>query len=120
MIRFDRLPLPCPVNALYRSAGRRTVLSKRARERGDLIVATIHDLLGGAPEPMTGPVLLWYELHPRDKRTPDIDAHCKHLLDCLERAGVYEDDRQVESIQIQRMPPCHPGFLTVEVWEAKS
>jgi crossover junction endodeoxyribonuclease RusA len=95
----------------------RTVLSKRARERRDLIVEQIHQRLGGRPEPMAGSVAVQMTVTPRDKRTPDVDAHIKHLLDCLAHAGIYEDDRQVTAVYVERMPtPQHPGSVTVEVW----
>lgn len=120
VIRIDDLPLPCPVNAMWRSVknGRysRTVLSKRARERRDLIVEEIHRRLGGPPQPMAGSVAVQMAVVPRDSRLPDVDAHIKHLLDCLAYAGVYEDDRQVSAVYVERLPPRHPGTVTVEVW----
>lgn len=120
VIRLE-LPLPCPVNAMWRSiqtgSYSRTVLSKRARERRDLIVAAIHRQLGGPPEPMTGSVAVQMTVVPRDRRIPDVDAHVKHCLDCLAHAGIYADDRQVAALYVERMPtPQHPGSVTVEVW----
>lgn len=94
------------------------VPSPRARERKKLIVAEIHRILGRGFTPMTGDVQIAYTITPRDRRTPDVDAYEKHLLDCLMAAGVYVDDKQVVQVSKERMPTAkHPGGVHVEIWE---
>jgi Holliday junction resolvase RusA-like endonuclease len=126
VIHLRDLPLPCPLNALYfpmpiRTKGGRMVNkminSTRSRERKKLLVAAIQQQLGGAPEPMTGPVQVTYTVTPRDRRTPDVDAYEKHLLDCLQAAGVYANDKQVVQVSKERLEPKHPGSIDVQVWE---
>lgn len=126
MIHLRALPLPCPVNRLYRAVPMRLksghtiskqVLSKQARMRRDLVVAAIWKQLGGRPQPMTGDVQVSYTVTPRDRRTPDCDAHAKQLLDCLAHAGVIANDRQVVHIAVERLPPQHPGHLDVQISE---
>lgn len=125
MIHLRLLPLPCPLNALYmpipiRVGGRvvqKLVNSKRARDRKKLLVAAIQQQLGGKPEPMTKGVQVTYTVTPRDRRTPDVDAYEKHLLDCLQAAGVYANDKQVMQVSKERLEPQFPGHIDVQVWE---
>lgn len=123
-----RLSLPCPLNALYmaipmrgKSGGmfQKIVPSKRACERKKLLVAEITEQIGSATvrEPLTGPVQIAYTITPRDRRTPDVDAFSKHLLDCLQAAGVIQDDGQVEHLITERLEPKFPGSVLVEIWE---
>lgn len=93
------------------------VLSQQAREKRKLVVAAIHEQLGGAPEPMTGEVQVSYTITPRDRRLPDVDAFEKHLLDCLQHAGVYANDKQVVQASKERLEPQHPGHLDVQIWQ---
>ncbi|MBA3591752.1 RusA family crossover junction endodeoxyribonuclease [Methylibium sp.] len=125
MIHLSNLPLPCPVNQMYRALpirvrGRtiaRQVLSKRARVRRDLVVAAIWQQLGGRPVAMTGMVQATYTITPRDRRTPDVDAYEKHLLDCMAHAGVYLNDKQVAHVSKERLQPSFPGHVDVQVWQ---
>ena len=128
MIHLRSLPLPCTINAMYGVMpipvrGRiiyKKVLTKRARQRRDLLVAAIRQQLGGLPEPITGNVQITYTVTPRDRRTPDVDAYEKHLLDCLAHAGVYADDKQVVQISKERLPtPQSPGHIDVQIWEVE-
>jgi Holliday junction resolvase RusA-like endonuclease len=41
-------------------------------------------------------------LHPPDYRDRDIDNLVKPMLDALEKAGVYENDSQVDAIAVVR------------------
>lgn len=126
MIHLRNLPLPCPINALYRAVpirlknGRmiqKQVTSQRARVRRIELVAEIWKQLGGPPQPMKGDVQVTYTITPRDRRTADVDAYEKHLLDCLQHAGVYENDKQVVQVSKERLEPQHPGSLDVQIWE---
>lgn len=126
-----RLSLPCPLNRMYRAVpvfgvkrGVRfikysmQVLSQRARQRRDLLVAEVWKQCGGRPVPMRGRVQVSYTVTPRDKRTPDVDAYEKHLLDTLAHASVYVNDKQVVQVSKERMEtPERPGRVDVTVWE---
>lgn len=133
MIVLD-LPLPCPLNRLYRAMtytdrngrpvmkhGRvlaKQILSKRARDLRELVIAAIWKQLGGRPQPLNGDVQMAYTVTPRDRRTPDCDAYEKHLLDCLQHAGVIVNDKQVVQVSKERLPTAkRPGGIHVEIWE---
>lgn len=99
----------------------RMVDSKTKRNRERLVLAYIYDMLGGNPEPMTGPVMVQGYFHPTKNKNgnyPDSDAFTWHLLDCLSKAGVYLDDKQVAaSPLIERMEPRKQGYMCIEIWE---
>lgn len=117
MIKLEDLPLPCTLNRLYRSYGGGSKLSKVARERRDLLTATIWDKLGGRPTPMTGAISVQMVVTPRNKRLPDVDAYVKQTLDVLEHAGVIENDKQVVMLNVERLNPQAPGGISLEVYE---
>jgi len=133
MIRLA-LPLPCAVNKIWRTVEfplrlsphktvwkQRTILSKTARNRCQAIIAAVWDQCGGRPVPMQGPVMVQGYFHPTKHRNgalPDADAYTKHLLDCLAKAGVYLDDKQVAASPfLERLEPKAKGSMTIEVWE---
>jgi Holliday junction resolvase RusA-like endonuclease len=108
--------------ALPMSSGRRRftkkVLSKEYRHKREQLVYEVWQQTGGRPVPMTGDVQVSYTITPRDRRMADVDAYEKALLDGLQIAGVYVDDKQVVQVSKERMPePKHPGGITVEIRE---
>lgn len=44
------------------------------------------------------------EAYPPDRRRRDLDNICKCLFDSLQKARVYDDDSQIDSLTILRMP----------------
>lgn len=65
--------------------------------------------------PLCGPLILrgwiWFE-----RRGSDVDNRIKPLLDALEEAGCFENDRQVSSVSFRRMDETmKPGALIVHV-----
>lgn len=109
--------MPVPIRLKGGRTVHKLVGTKRARLKRAELVEAIHHQLGGPPTPMTGPVQITYTITPRDRRTPDADAYEKHLLDCLGKAGVYLDDKQVTQVSKERLEPKFPGSLDVQVWE---
>ena len=56
-------------------------------------------------------------LRPRDKRKIDIDNRIKAVLDALEHAGVFDNDFQVDHIEMIRGEQIKGGLLHVVVEE---
>lgn len=54
-------------------------------------------------EPYSDEVALSVEFMTNNKRKWDVDNRLKALIDCLPKAGIIRDDRQVASIQAQRV-----------------
>jgi len=59
-------------------------------------------------------------LRPRDKRHIDLDNRLKAVLDALQEARVYDDDWQIDFLQIQRGEPVRHGaiYVTIEAIES--
>ena len=57
-------------------------------------------------------------LYPPDKRVRDVDNYPKVLLDSLTKAGVWEDDSQIDKLTITRAWPKRPeGACVVRISE---
>lgn len=115
-ITVKNCPLPCPANRLYRAFVApgtrypRQILSADARKRRILVVAHILKKLKHRPM-IDVPLALHYTVHPRDKRLPDVDAYEKHLLDCLQHAGVVTNDKIICQVTKERLEPQMPGWI---------
>ncbi len=109
-----RLPFPPTINHYYGRGpgGRHTFLTKRARVfRKQVALA----LVG---EPVFGDerlAILIEAYPPRD--TGDIDNILKPLLDALEHAGTFVNDRQVKDLRIVWRHPVMNGAVEVQIWE---
>lgn len=57
-------------------------------------------------------------LYPPDKRKRDLDNHMKALLDALTHAGLWEDDEQIDQLQIYRGEVIKAGGARVEINQA--
>jgi len=121
-----RLSLPCPMNRMFfslplRSGAKRfakKVLTTEYRKKRQQLVDEVWQQTKGKPVAMTGDVQVTYTITPRDKRTADVDAYEKALLDGLQMAGVYLNDKQVVQVSKERMPVAeHPGRIDVTVEE---
>ena len=126
-----RLSLPCPVNRRFipitytkrlksgkKFTGAIQALSKEYRDKQQRLVAEVWKQLGGRPVAITGNVQVFMTMTPRDKRTADVDAYSKAILDGLAKANVFLDDKQVVRHDCERMPnPQHPGFIDVTIQE---
>ena len=58
-------------------------------------------------------VAIW--LYPPNKRKVDIDNRVKPVLDALQRAGVYEDDEQIDCLHVYREGIAKLGYCTVNI-----
>ena len=94
------LPFPPSVNTYYRRGAHTTYMSKGGRDYKKAVAEYIAESntpkLGAAR--MSLEIVLW----PKDKRKYDIDNRIKALLDSLQDAGVFDDDEQIDQINIYR------------------
>src|SRR6056297_4211654 len=97
---FARLPWPPSVNAAWRAYQGRNILSKVGRAYRKAAVAHVHELNGGEPEPLLGPLAMTIRMHPPDRRRRDVDNHAKAVLDACTHAGVWSDDSQVRELHL--------------------
>ena len=102
------LPWPPSNNTYYRHVGRRTLLSLKAHEYRKKIVALVSAKKFTV---FTGPVELYAEFYPPDRRRRDLDNLLKALQDSLQYAGLYEDDSQIVHLDVTRKEPLRPDGL---------
>ena len=73
----------------------------------------------GAVTAQVGRLRVEIEVYPPDRRKRDIDNVCKATLDALAKAGVYQDDSQIDVLLITRMGIVSGGCLEVKVEKVK-
>lgn len=86
------LPFPVSTNAMYRAVKGRSILSARARAWKELAGV---EIMSQRPVKHKGPVSIYLEYTPPDKRRRDPDNHLKIVMDALVTSGVIEDDSAV-------------------------
>jgi crossover junction endodeoxyribonuclease RusA len=106
------LPYPPSVNHYWRRVGARTLISRegrrfRARVAAHLATRRIRRLDGALDVHVT--------VHPPDRRRRDLDNAMKALLDALAHGGVYEDDGQIDRLEIVRGDVVPEGKVVVRI-----
>lgn len=64
-------------------------------------------------QPLEGRLAVRIALFPPDYRKRDIDNVLKPLLDACEHAGCYENDSQIDELQINRRDVVKGGACTI-------
>jgi crossover junction endodeoxyribonuclease RusA len=111
------LPYPPSVNHYWRRVGARTLISREGRRFRARVCARLALRSGG---PLSGRVAVHVTAHPPDRRRRDLDNAMKALLDALAHGGVYEDDGQVDRIEIERGELVPGGKVVVRIEEVAS
>lgn len=110
-----KLPWPPSVNVMWRAVNGRNILSAEGRAYRELAAWQIKAT--GAAQPMTGRLDVRMRLHPPDNRRRDIDNVCKALLDAMQTGGVYQDDSQIDRLEIIRSHVVKNGRVVVCIQE---
>lgn len=96
------LPWPPTCNSYWRTVGGRMLISKRGRDYRkavcELAAREAWRKFGAAR------VAVIIEAWMPDKRRRDLDNIPKAILDSLTHAGVWDDDSQIDHLQIWRAP----------------
>jgi crossover junction endodeoxyribonuclease RusA len=111
------LPYPPSVNKMWRSVGRRVLLSDQGRKFRELV----RDILKGRDiHPMTGPLEIDIVAQPPDKAKRDLDNILKALFDAMmtdrkSGCGCYRDDSQIAKLTVERgsTTPCGRIWLRI-------
>lgn len=115
------LPPPSSVNRYHRSVvinGKLYVkLSKDGREYKATVAAKVHDVMPPREwmEPTEDRLHVDIEYRAPDARARDLDNLQKALLDAMEKAGVYRNDSQIDSLLIERCGIRSDGNAGVRV-----
>lgn len=91
----------------------RHLISKAGRDYKTAVAAVVASADAG--QRMSGRLAVRIELFPPDKRQRDIDNSIKATLDALVAAGVFEDDSQVDHLEVVRADVAKGGAAIVTV-----
>lgn len=109
-----QLPYPPSVNHYWRRVGCRTLISREGRRFRREVVAR---LAASRLCPLTGRLVVRVTVFPPDNHRRDLDNLQKALLDALEKAGVFNDDGQIDRLEVQRGAVVPGGEVMVEIEE---
>lgn len=90
------------------------VISERGRKFLKEVKLTV-----GAVTAQVGRLRVEIEVYPPDRRKRDIDNVCKATLDALAKAGVYQDDSQIDILVVIRRGIVPDGCLEVKIQKVK-
>jgi len=107
------LPFPPSMNTYWRNFRGRTVLSKAGREFK--IAVQDYVIENNIPKFGERKLKITMILRQRDKRKVDIDNRIKAVLDSLQDAGVFDDDFQVDHLEMMRGEPIKFGAIHVVI-----
>lgn len=105
------LPWPPTVNTYYRNLNGKTLISEKGRKYRK---AVADQVLVQRVKRVAGSLSVLIEAYPPDRRVRDLDNLAKAILDSLTKAGVWEDDGQIDDLRIVRMPQIG-GMVKVRV-----
>ena len=111
------LPYPPSINHYYHRLPDRVVLRQAGRDyRQAVAVAVAQQCRAFAP--LTGILAMEIEAHPLDLDR-DIDNPEKALLDALQHAGIYRNDRQIHDKHIRWGTLAEPPYVQVTLTELR-
>ncbi|MCU0710017.1 MAG: RusA family crossover junction endodeoxyribonuclease [Pirellula sp.] len=111
MIELE-LPFPPSVNHYWRRVGARTLISRGGRLFRHQVVSI---LAARGVRPLDGPLEVFIELYPPDRRRRDVDNSQKALLDSLGHCGAYDDDSQIIHLDTWKREPIPGGMVFVRI-----
>jgi len=110
------LPYPPSVNHYWRRVGSRTLISREGRRFRERVASRV---ALQRVQPLAGALDVQVHVHPPDNRRRDLDNLMKSLLDALEHGDVYEDDSQIDHLDIRRGEVVPHGNVIVCITEGQ-
>ncbi len=108
------LPWPPSNNTYYRRVGAKTLIS----EKGRSYTQSVAKLCWATRTPKhEGRLRVEITAYPPNRATRDLDNLFKALLDSLTKAGVWNDDSQIDDLRIIRGPVKAGGLVQIEIGE---
>ena len=94
------VPWPPSVNHYLRRTGKRFFLNEKAKAYRKETMLVCRPYKNAFPKDIR--IALKALAYPPDRRVRDLDNTLKFLIDSLKYAGIFEDDSQIDSINITR------------------
>lgn len=110
MIRLELSTMPPSVNSLWVNKPNGRYKSKRGKIFENLACDELKKQF--RYKPLTSGLKVHISLYFKDKRKRDIDNYNKAILDSMTEI-VYEDDSQIEELNVKKLVGC--GFNKVEI-----
>lgn len=108
------LPWPPSNNHYYRSVGRGAIISRKGREYHELVAFAVKQQ--GIAK-LTGKLAVSLACYPPDHLKRDLDNLFKPVLDALQKAGVYDDDFNIDRLSAARFAKKRGGVIVVGIRE---
>lgn len=109
------LPWPPSANHMFVNAGKRRFRGKQYVAFVGMVANIVEREKIVSMGSKRLAIAIW--LHAPNRRKVDIDNRVKPVLDALQRAGVYDDDSQVDELHIYRGEIAKGGYCTVNISE---
>ncbi len=108
------LPLPPSINAYYALNWKthQYYISKA----GWAFRRRVQQIVVGLPQFGDARLAILVDAYPR-RTNADLDNFHKPLLDALEHAGLFTNDKQVDDLRIRRQHRLSGGRVEVHIWE---
>ena len=117
------LPWPPSANTIWRKVGTRVLLSAKARAFRAAVASCVASARARDKLPMTplsGGIAVTLALRPPDRKRRDIDNFTKATLDAMTRAGVWNDDSQLQCLAQTWEEPVKGGCVVVKIEAAST
>ena len=107
------LPWPPSMNTYWRNVAGKTLISAKGREYRKTLIDMGYAQNWTHAFPLSHRLKVRINATPPDKRRRDLDNMLKPMLDALTHACLWEDDSQIDDLQIIRNPVTWPGGLMI-------
>jgi len=94
------------------------LIAKAGREYRESVKRFIYQY-GFKTIPLEVKLRMEIEMYPPDRRGRDVDNYQKPILDSLEKAKFYENDRQVKELESKMKAMVPGGGLIIRVFKLK-
>lgn len=109
------LPYPPSVNSYWLANGKRRYISPAGVQFTKSVIQIVRE--NSVKSFGDKQVAINVMIHPRSKRRFDLDNTLKAILDSLQKAGVYDDDSQIEYIEIARGEQVEGGKAVIYLYD---
>ena len=107
------IPYPPSGNHMWKKGQGRTYLTKRAIAYYSQVAWIIKS--SGLAMQIEERLEVEVDIYPPDRRKRDLSNVIKVVEDACTKAGLWQDDSQIDRLVLQRMPPIKDGAIALRV-----